>query len=537
MNFGSGIHIGLILTSSLLLFSLGVVCLVSSRKERIWKALAVFSFILMASSVAALTAFSSRNHDIGLLFARLAIFFTFISILVASRYTEILAGQRLKHNWVRWNLSPRAYLSISLLLALVILVILLTSKMLFTVVEIYPTGEFSISYGPLMYLFVAVLMIGILKMSYSIALALRASRDRAYKEFLILNILALHAAYLPAILLNVLQPKLGFSIDIYIFMAFPTAVTILYIAVLRYQFSRVHELTTGLERKVAERTMELKAAQAQLTQRDKMASLGLMVASIAHEINNPIGAIRGMQGSLKSASKKLRDNVNKLNDDDTAQSKLQASLNTIDGACSVIDSGSEKIAYFVNRLKSFVNLDQANLQMVDVHEGLDSAVMLVRPLIRSNIRIIKEYGTLPRIRCNPSHLNQAFLNILVNAVQAIPETGNIRIITGTDKSNIVISISDTGKGIPEDDFEYLFDPGFTTKSTEKGIGLGLTIANHIIQAHSGSIRIRSEVGKGATFEIVLPTDYLVNMQEDQQHSEPESGDVDTIEHHEIGERL
>jgi signal transduction histidine kinase len=184
-------------------------------------------------------------------------------------------------------------------------------------------------------------------------------------------------------------------------------------------------------------------------------------------------------------------------------------MKTVEGiiqeANRVIVSATERVSNIVKRLRSFARLDEAELKTVDIHEGLDDTLTLIQHELRRSIKVTKEYGKIPMIAVNPGRLNQVFLNMLINARQAIKTAGEITIRTFLKDGKVHISISDTGVGIPPENIERLFDPGFTTKGVGVGTGLGLSICYQIIQDHKGEIKVESEPGKGSTFTIVLPT--------------------------------
>jgi signal transduction histidine kinase len=159
----------------------------------------------------------------------------------------------------------------------------------------------------------------------------------------------------------------------------------------------------------------------------------------------------------------------------------------------------------VRRLRSFARLDEAELKKVDVHEGLEDTLTLVHHEIKHNIRVVRDYGNLPPMSVYPSRLNQVFLNLINNARQAIRDKGTITIKTWIDDKTAAISIKDDGIGIPEENLPRIFDPGFTTKGVGIGTGLGLSICYQIIKDHRGRIDVESEVGKGATFTVRIPT--------------------------------
>jgi PAS domain S-box-containing protein len=249
----------------------------------------------------------------------------------------------------------------------------------------------------------------------------------------------------------------------------------------------------------------LKETQAQLAQADKMASLGMLVAGIAHEINTPMGAVNSMHDTLVRAVDKLKTTINAQFDTERLkQTSLAATLSIIDDANSTIKSGTARVTNIVRRLRSFARLDEAELKTVDIHEGLEDTLTLIHHDVKHDITVKKDYGDVPPIACFPGQLNQVFLNLLVNARQAIKGKGEITIATYTKGKKVFIRIADTGSGISKENLSKVFDPGFTTKGVGVGTGLGLAICYQIVQDHKGEIMVESELGKGTAFTVVLP---------------------------------
>jgi PAS domain S-box-containing protein len=256
---------------------------------------------------------------------------------------------------------------------------------------------------------------------------------------------------------------------------------------------------------LAEANRHLIQAQAQLVQSEKMASLGMLVAGIAHEINTPIGAIHSMHDTLKRALDKLKSALqNQFPTEFQANRSLHGPVKIIEDATKVIDSGSERVTNIVRRLRSFARLDEAEIKTADIHDGIEDTLTLICHETKHNISIVKNYGELPPISCFPGRLNQVFLNILINARQAIEGKGTISITTYRRDNKVHVEFKDSGKGISKEHLHKIFDPGFTTKGVGVGTGLGLSIVYQIVQDHHGEIKVDSEPGKGATFTVILP---------------------------------
>lgn len=285
--------------------------------------------------------------------------------------------------------------------------------------------------------------------------------------------------------------------------------------------NQLEEHSRDLEIKVGERTRELKQKnselqdtldklkqmQKQVIVQEKMASLGSLVAGIAHEINTPIGAVSSMYDTLSRTLVKMQSVIEKSYPEEFRKSaQLQSIFKGIEDANKVILSGTERVTTIVSRLRSFARLDEAELKTVDIHEGIEDTLVLIHHDIKHNIAIKKDFGDIPKISCYPGRLNQVFLNLLINSKQAITGNGTISITTRADDKKVYITFQDDGSGIAPENQKKIFDPGFTTRGRGVGTGLGLSICYQIIQEHRGEIKVESELEKGTTFEIILPLD-------------------------------
>ena len=262
----------------------------------------------------------------------------------------------------------------------------------------------------------------------------------------------------------------------------------------------------------------LRQSQYHLIQSEKMASLGQLVAGIAHEINNPVNFISAGVESLNANIGEIGQvldiyhkitplNVEtKLKEIEELKEKIEykEAIIEIDKLISSIKNGTKRTTEIVKGLRTFSRLDEDTLKMADIHEGLDSTLVLLHNKYKNRIKIVKNYSNIPLIECYPGQLNQVFMNILANAVDAIADKGTINIATSIINELVQIRIKDTGRGIPENLKEKIFEPFYTTKEVGMGTGLGLSISHGIIEKHKGSINFKSEVGKGSEFIISLP---------------------------------
>jgi signal transduction histidine kinase len=168
--------------------------------------------------------------------------------------------------------------------------------------------------------------------------------------------------------------------------------------------------------------------------------------------------------------------------------------------------GLTSIANLVQNLKNFARVDRDGMDLVDLNDSVRSALSVAAHQLRERIKVITEFGALPRVRCMPSQLNQVFLNLITNAAQAMPEDGTLTISSRVADDSVEVSVGDTGLGIPDAVLPKIFDPFFTTKPVGEGTGLGLSIVHKIVKSHGGSIHVRTTPGSGTTFTVALPTE-------------------------------
>ncbi len=264
---------------------------------------------------------------------------------------------------------------------------------------------------------------------------------------------------------------------------------------------------------------QLKSAQEQLLQSEKMASIGQLAAGVAHEINNPIGYVSSNLTSLNNYVKDLLEALEKMevaageSSDKALPATFQQLIEDYDipflrddlkDLMTESQEGIKRVKQIVQDLKDFSHVDDAEMQWADLHKGLESTLNIVHNELKYTCVVEKAFGKIPLVECVASQLNQVFMNLLVNAGHAIEKEGVIKIKTWQEGENVIIQVSDNGKGIEPQHISKLFDPFFTTKPVGKGTGLGLSLSFGIVQKHHGEIQVESEVGKGTTFKVVLP---------------------------------
>lgn len=295
-------------------------------------------------------------------------------------------------------------------------------------------------------------------------------------------------------------------------------------------FQTIDELSRGLEDKVRVRTeqlratneelqaayRELQATQVQLIQREKMASVGQLVAGVAHELNNPIGFVSSNAATLDDFVSRLRRMLDvyraaALGEADGQRIdaawrdlKIDYALRYLDPMLQGIKEGAERTRKIVRDLRVFARGDDDAWQPVDLHDELESSLTLLNHLLKDRVEVARKYGDLPAVPCVRSQIDQVLLNILANAAQAITGPGTITIETRREDGWVAVAIADTGPGIAPDAIGRIFDPFFTTKPVGEGTGLGLSISYEIVKRHGGTIEAESRPGEGAVLTVRLP---------------------------------
>lgn len=289
---------------------------------------------------------------------------------------------------------------------------------------------------------------------------------------------------------------------------------------------RINERTSklrSLNEELHEALNHLKQTQTQLVDAEKMASLGQLTAGIAHEINNPINFVKSNIKPLQLDIADIKKLIikyeevtpanieEKLSEIQQYKERIEYSyiIEEIDTLLSGIETGATRTADIVKGLRTFSRVNETELKEADLHEGLDTTLMLLTNIIPPNLSVKRHYGKIPRISCYPGKLNQVFMNILTNAIQAIASKRSegqegLTITTRKERQHVIVSIADTGPGMPDAIRDRIFDPFFTTKDVGEGTGLGLSIVYSIVEKHKGKIEVFSEEGVGAEFVITLP---------------------------------
>lgn len=244
---------------------------------------------------------------------------------------------------------------------------------------------------------------------------------------------------------------------------------------------------------------QIKNAQTQLIQNQNMASVGQLTAAISHEINTPLGTINSNVQLQNMILDMLAKESAVMSD-----AELSNIIAGLQEASKLNIFACDKVAGIIRSLKNFSRLDQADFQESDINDSARSVVLLTSNLWKKRIRVHESYADLPRVKCYPGLLNQVLMNLMVNAIHAIEQDGDIWIETAIREMNVVVTVRDNGIGISPENLPHIFENGFTTKKQSEGSGLGLSICDNIIQKHGGKIYARSQVGVGTEFEFTIP---------------------------------
>ncbi len=296
----------------------------------------------------------------------------------------------------------------------------------------------------------------------------------------------------------------------------------------------LREANRTLESQVQVRTKDLtlamhnlKESQAQLIQSEKMASLGTMVAGVAHEINTPLGYARsnaeivrtslgGIRelceaqgkalGLLTAANSSEEEIAGALAQAEEVRQSVQPEelMGDLENLLADTDHGLVQIADLVSSLKDFSRVDRSRNDLFDLNAGVDSALKICNNQLKGRVDVVRYFSKLPEIECSPSQINQVFLNLINNAAQAIEGEGLITIETAAEKTGVVVKCTDTGCGMTPEVMKRIFEPFYTTKAVGKGTGLGLSIVFRIVEEHGGRITVESTPGEGTTFTLRLP---------------------------------
>ena len=287
----------------------------------------------------------------------------------------------------------------------------------------------------------------------------------------------------------------GFSITVFLSMAYFV-----------HASETEHARSEGLVVELTDTLSQLHATQAELVQAEKLASLGKLAAGIAHELNNPVGALKSSADNTARCVAQIEELLAGAAEQDAPpdHDRLLRLTRVLRTNSEVLLSAGDRVTRTVDSLVEFTRLDVAAIDRVDLHRGLDSALELIHNEIGQGVQVMREYGDLPAVECHAGQLNQVFMSLLTNAAQATGAEGAITIRTHATEGEVHVEVSDTGPGIADDDLGAVFDPGFRSDGERVRGGMGLFASAHIVRQHGGRIEVTSTPGAGSTFTVVLP---------------------------------
>ena len=246
-------------------------------------------------------------------------------------------------------------------------------------------------------------------------------------------------------------------------------------------------------------------AHTRLVHAERLAILGSMLAGLAHEMKTPLAAISANIELFEIAVQRIREQCEPLVREDTQlRSEWEQTIDVLQDVLRTNQTASGRLSAIIRSAGSFTRSDCGEKEKADVHDGLDSSLILIAHEIRGRVEVTRDYGSFDRLLCYPGQINQVFVNLLVNSAHAIEGRGKIDIRTWEEGGTVRVAIADTGVGMSDEVLRRIFQAGFTTKGSERGSGLGLSISNSIVQNHGGTIDVKSRPGQGTTFTVILP---------------------------------
>lgn len=500
------------LVATVIIFALGIISLLYGRRDRIRVTFSVFCFAWGMMAVGAtwmqvLGAPGYRGQETVEAITRVLPLGAFLTWGTALHYILALTGywKRLETRVFFFRLKN--YVIVYHVVWVGLVTMLLIDPWVLKGVWFHPVMGYSIQFDlrlfSLMVPFAALDAVGLLLL----VKAIRTAGNANLRRFLLQNLAGLVLIKLTALLFIVLLPHFGLPTFVLSFDIFALLAFYFYGIIAHYQYRQIRDFSEGLERMVDERTTELRAAQARLVQSEKMAAMGELVAGVAHEINTPLGAVRSMVDTLARGvarqTQRMRERLGAEFDEDP---QLAKGRRAVEDAVRVIDEGTARVRTIVDRLRSFAQLDEADVQRVDLHEGIEDTIGLLEGSLPETVRIERDFGPLPEVICVPRQVNQVTLNLLTNAVRAVGRQGTVTVSTRHDAGWVWVVVEDDGSGIAPEHLERIFDPGFTTRGVGVGTGLGLAIAYQIVEDHGGRMEVRSRPGEGTRIAFVLPVD-------------------------------
>lgn len=488
-----------------IIFGLGAISYLLGRKDPVRITFAVFCLAwgLLAGGSVHLQMIDPEHAERAVKIARFVTIAAFFTGYTGLLYIFALTGRGHDVRHLKKDGSRSFHRLYLVVLVFFVVIFALTRSV--ERVDYHPVTGFSAVYNSGMLLLEVFFFLFDLYAVRLVMQALRATDSPAEKSFLTANMVGLILVKFILLIFMMVLPSLGLKVAILSFHFYALIAFYFYYIITRYQRSQLIEFSRGLEQTVEERTRELRTAQVRLIQSEKMASLGSLVAGVVHEVNTPLGAVASMQDTRERAVKLLRKKAESWADETVRNDKdINKAMTMIEDSDRVIRDGLKRIDQTMRRLRSFARLDESDWQEVDLHKGLNDTIEIVTQMTGGRIEVDRQFGDLVPVFCRASQINQVFLNVLNNAVQAIPAEGRVTIQTRLEGDVAVIVIDDTGEGIQDDLLPKIFDPGVTTRGVRVGSGLGLSISYQIMDEHGGDIQVASHVGEGTSVTLRLP---------------------------------
>lgn len=499
--------------AAVLLIGLGVISLTYGQRDRVRVTFALFCFSwgFFAAGAARMQVVGSPgwgDASDALAAARLLPVLVVLTMYNGLHYVLALTGYHRQLDERLFFLKLRHYLWLYSAMCLVVVGVTLGTDLVMGGLGFSPLLGYSVRFKASAMLVQAPM--GVLDLMGIGLLFKRLAQVKAgaYRDFVRHNLIGILIIKAAVLLLANLLPRLGLPTFLFSFHVYALSAFYFYAVIATYQHRQIQELATGLERKVNERTAELRAAQARLVQSEKIAALGRLVAGVAHEVNNPLGAVRSMNDTRVRAQAKLQGRVealapNQSLDQDRGVTRARRLIAEAD---EVISEGLQRIQGTITRLRGFAHLDEADQQRVDLNQEIEATLAFMAEDMEGRVELKRDLGELPRVLCDPRQLNQVFVNLITNALEAM--TGDDNVLTVSSRTDgqdaVLIGFHDNGDGIPAEDLERVYDPGFTTRGVGVGTGLGLTICFQVVQEHGGEISIDCPAGEGTRVTLRLP---------------------------------
>ncbi len=491
--------------SFVLIISLGFVSFFAGKKDTLRKRFAIFCFAWSLIPTFSLFMDFSPSQERALFWAHLLPASGMLTAIAAFKYIVTLIGYDKRLDEKVFFIKVR-HLMVFIIstISVYIIYVVFTDKYVGGIYYNEFTGySVMINKVPVLliipHIFLEIMVIKL------ILQGLQSAKDRIHKNFILQNLVGLAVLMFGAVFFSAFLPNMGIHASTTTFNIFILVAVYFYATLLGYQLRQNEDLNLHLEKKVAERTAELKWTQAKLIHSEKMASLGDFVAGVSHELNTPLGALRSMQDTLIRTTRNIQSRTNEICGETALNDPvLIKSDKIVTNAEKVIDESTGRIETILKRLRSFAKLDEADWQRVDIHRSIEDTLGLLQESLNSRIEIVRNFSEIDEIYCNPRQINQVLLNLITNSIQSIDREGSIAISTTGNEDSITIIIADNGRGIPKNHLGKVFDPGFTTRGVKVGTGLGLAICYQIVQDHNGEITVESELDKGTSVSVKLP---------------------------------